>query len=186
MPEPGGAGMRGAWPAASARERSSGREEVVLDDLARRPPGTDPNEHPHLAGGAFSTASDYANVLVMLLNGGQFRGRRVLSETAVKEMFRDQTAGRPLRFNLFQAFAGLHPGRRDVRYGICNWLERVDGPSGKTLEAGAERTPGHADPLVPIGRRRVHGLESHAPVPDGRDLQAALAECPFLQVLFLR
>jgi len=99
--------------------------------------GPIPTDNPHLAGGAFSTASDYANFLVMLSNGGQFRGRRVLSEGAVKEMFRDQTAGRPLRFNPFQTFADLHPGWRDVRYGICNWLEMVDSASGRSLAASA-------------------------------------------------
>jgi CubicO group peptidase (beta-lactamase class C family) len=99
--------------------------------------GPIPTDNPHLAGGAFSTASDYVNFLVMLSNEGQFRGRRILSEQAVQEMFRDQTAGKPLRFNPFQSAADLHPGWRDVRYGICNWLERVDGALGRTLEASA-------------------------------------------------
>jgi len=104
--------------------------------------GAIPTDNPHLAGGAFSTAADYANFLVMLSNGGQFRGRRILSEKAVEEMFRDQTAGKPLRFNPFQSFADLRPGWREVRYGICNWLERVDGGSGRTLEASAPGVSG--------------------------------------------
>jgi len=99
--------------------------------------GPDSTDNPHLAGGAISTVSDYANFLVMLLNGGTFRGRRILSEASVKEMFRDQTAGKPLRFNPFQSFVDLFPGWPDVRYGICNWLERIDRASGKILEAGA-------------------------------------------------
>jgi serine-type D-Ala-D-Ala carboxypeptidase/endopeptidase len=99
--------------------------------------GPIPTDNPHLAGGAFSTVSDYTNFLVMLSNGGQFRGRRILSEKAVKEMFRDQTAGKPLRFNPFQSFADLRPDWREVRYGICNWLERIDSGSGRTLEASA-------------------------------------------------
>ena len=43
------------------------------------------------AGGLFSTARDVARYYQMLLNGGQFAGRRVLSAAAVKEMTRRQT-----------------------------------------------------------------------------------------------
>lgn len=93
--------------------------------------------NPHLAGGAWSTAGDYANFLVMLLNGGQFGPRRVLSAEAVAEMFRDQTGGSTLRFNPFEYFAELHPGWRQVRYGICNWLEAFDPADGRVLEASA-------------------------------------------------
>jgi hypothetical protein len=77
------------------------------------------------------------NFLVMLLDRGRFHGRRILSVSAVREMFRDQTRGSPLRFNHFELFAELYPGWREVRYGICNWLETVDQTSGSGLEASA-------------------------------------------------
>ncbi len=93
--------------------------------------------NPHLAGGARSTVGDYANFLIMLLDGGRFRSRQILSRAAVAEMFRDQIRGGSLRFNPFEFYAQLHPGWRDVRYGICNWLEVVDGANGRALEASA-------------------------------------------------
>jgi CubicO group peptidase (beta-lactamase class C family) len=44
------------------------------------------------AGGLFSTAADLARFCQMVLGGGQFEGRRYLSEAAVKEMTKRQTA----------------------------------------------------------------------------------------------
>ncbi|WEK18153.1 MAG: serine hydrolase [Candidatus Pedobacter colombiensis] len=38
------------------------------------------------AGGAYSTAEDYLNFLVMILNKGTFKGKRLLSESSIKEM----------------------------------------------------------------------------------------------------
>jgi CubicO group peptidase (beta-lactamase class C family) len=38
------------------------------------------------AGGAFSTPNDYMNFLVMILNKGMFKGKRILSEQSIDEM----------------------------------------------------------------------------------------------------
>ncbi len=45
------------------------------------------------SGGLFSTPSDMARVASMLMDGGTYAGRRVLSAEAVAEMGRDQTKG---------------------------------------------------------------------------------------------
>ena len=54
-------------------------------------PLDDPSRQPMPAGGLFSTASDTARFCQMLLNGGTFRGKRVLSEAAVKQLTSRQT-----------------------------------------------------------------------------------------------
>ena len=113
--------------------------------------GSGATSNPHLAGGASATAGDYANFLIMLLDGGRFRSRQVLSRAAVAEMFRDQIRGGSLRFNPFEFYAQLHPGWRDVRYGICNWLEVVDGATGRALEASAPGIFGFC-PWIDFGR----------------------------------
>jgi hypothetical protein len=87
----------------------------------------------------------------MVLNGGTFRGRRVLSESAVAEMLRDQTRGSPVRFNPFELFPDLCPGWREVRYGICNWLETLDPATGQAWEASS---PGVFGFIPWIDRRR--------------------------------
>ncbi len=43
------------------------------------------------SGGALSTADDYMNFLVMLMNKGRFRGRQILSEDAVNYLVKTQT-----------------------------------------------------------------------------------------------
>lgn len=113
------------------------RLSIPLEMTGTSCEGLRPTDNPHLAGGATSTARDYARFLSMLVNKGTLDGRRVLSEAAVAEMLRDQTGGSPLRFNPFQSFPDLHPGWRQVRYGIGSWLETVDGATGRALEASA-------------------------------------------------
>lgn len=51
----------------------------------------------YASGGLYSTPSDMARLAMMLMNGGQLGGKRILSELAVAEMGRDQTAA--LTFN---------------------------------------------------------------------------------------
>jgi CubicO group peptidase (beta-lactamase class C family) len=55
-------------------------------------PLTDPARQPMPAGGLFSTAVDVSRFCQMILNGGTLDGRRYLSEKAIKEMTRRQTA----------------------------------------------------------------------------------------------
>jgi CubicO group peptidase (beta-lactamase class C family) len=43
------------------------------------------------AGGLFSTAADLARFCQMVMNGGEFQGKRYLSEASVKEMTTRQT-----------------------------------------------------------------------------------------------
>jgi CubicO group peptidase (beta-lactamase class C family) len=52
---------------------------------------TDRSRTPKPAGGLFSTAGDVARFYQMMLNGGTWRGKRLLSEQAVAEMTRTQT-----------------------------------------------------------------------------------------------
>jgi len=50
------------------------------------------------SGGGLSTANDYMNFLIMLLNKGTFEGKRVLSEKAVAEIETAQFAQLPVRY----------------------------------------------------------------------------------------
>jgi CubicO group peptidase (beta-lactamase class C family) len=54
-------------------------------------PLPDRTRTPFPAGGLFSTASDVARFYQMMLNGGVWRGKRLLSSTAVTELTRTQT-----------------------------------------------------------------------------------------------
>lgn len=81
---------------------------------------TERNRNPMLAGGAFSTLRDYGHFLEMILNKGVYRGRRVLSEKAVREMQRDQTGKLPL------VVASNDRLGRKSHYGLGEWLDEQD------------------------------------------------------------
>lgn len=67
----------------------AGLEETTVGQL--KYPLDNPGRQPMPAGGLFSTAADLGRFCQMVLNGGEFHGKRYLSEAAVKEMTSKQT-----------------------------------------------------------------------------------------------
>ena len=61
-----------------------GLEEIKIGQLTY--PLSDRKRQPMPAGGLFSTAGDVARFCQMVLGGGEFEGKRILSEAAVKTM----------------------------------------------------------------------------------------------------
>ena len=64
-------------------------EETTVGQL--KYPLNDRTRQPMPAGGLFSTAIDTAKFCQMLLNGGTFKGKRIISEASVKQMTSRQT-----------------------------------------------------------------------------------------------
>jgi CubicO group peptidase (beta-lactamase class C family) len=87
------------WPSGGQLERlaksykpdkaNSGLEETTVGQLSY--PLDDRTRRPMPAGGLFSTAADLARFCRMILRGGEFGGKRYLSESAMKEMTTRQT-----------------------------------------------------------------------------------------------
>lgn len=50
------------------------------------------------SGGAYSSAADYMNFLIMMLNKGVFEGKRILSEKSVEEMEKMQTGQAVIKY----------------------------------------------------------------------------------------
>lgn len=96
--------------------------------------GLGPTKNPRIAGSIRTSARQYSHFLEMLLNKGVYKGRRVLSEEAVREMLRDQTGGVPIYASPWQRLESVYPEVKDMRYGIGVWLEVVD-EQGKVQEA---------------------------------------------------
>lgn len=71
--------------------------------------------------------NDYRNFLTMILAEGEFRGKRVLSKEAIREMEKDQSRGAERRS---ATLARLSAGSK---YGLGQWLDRKD-ENGQGIE----------------------------------------------------
>jgi CubicO group peptidase (beta-lactamase class C family) len=115
---------------------------MIATPLGLRHTGYGATGNPLLSEGlVYSSASDYATFLQMLLDGGIHDGRRVLSETALDEMMRDQTA----------AVTGRVSPRGDRTYGLGCWRDVVDSTTGRALLV---TSPGGGGFVPWINRRR--------------------------------
>lgn len=118
-------------------------------------------DNPRIPGGAASSGADYARFMTMILNGGTYKGRRVLSENAVMTMMEDQTLGAPIIYSPYTEYGDVDPDFPQARYGIGVWREKTDS-EGKLVEAASPGAFGFS-PWVDQQRRyagvlSVHGL----------------------------
>lgn len=112
---------------ASGKSWNTLFEEKIRKPLNLAKTGYGKTQNPRIAGGAYSTAQDYANFLQMHLNDGVFNGKRVLSAATVEEMQRDQTKGVPIAFT-------FQPDKR--RYGLGEWRDIVDS-KGRAIQVSS-------------------------------------------------
>jgi CubicO group peptidase (beta-lactamase class C family) len=86
--------------------------KFAVADKAASSPFNDGFEFLSGGGGLVSTVPDYANFCQMLVDGGQFKGRRLLKEDTVKLMFTDQLNGvaGPFQFGLGFAISEVKLG----------------------------------------------------------------------------
>jgi CubicO group peptidase (beta-lactamase class C family) len=90
-----------SWPSAQQLKRlvksykpnadKTDLEETIITQL-RYPLDDHQHRYPMPAGGFFSTAADVARFCQMILNKGEFNGKRLLSPEAVKQLTSRQTA----------------------------------------------------------------------------------------------
>jgi len=129
----GGTGLqvagRMAEVASGKRWADLFREQLAVP-LGLRATGFGRTANPRIAGGAQSTAEEYARVLEVLLRGGEGPHGRLLSAASVDAMFSDQSGGAPLVLSPY----ALYTGREATRPGFGFWLDRTDG-HGAGLEA---------------------------------------------------
>ncbi|MFM2145168.1 MAG: hypothetical protein RL732_4 [Bacteroidota bacterium] len=93
--------------------------------------------------GAQTSAADYLNFLIMLMNKGVFEGKRVLSEASVEEMSRSQLG------DLNIAYAP--PATSGFDYGLGNWIMAKD-ESGKARILTCPGLPG-SWPILDLCRK---------------------------------
>ncbi len=86
------------------------------------------NLYVNPSAGAQSTANDYMNFLVMLLNNGMFEDKRIMSEKAIEEMEKAQFANLPVKYTP-KGTEGLH-------YGLGAWLMEENAEGKGTVISG--------------------------------------------------
>lgn len=91
--------------------------------------------NPNVAGSVRTCLDDYGNFVRMLLNGGLFEGKRVISEKAVETMLTNQTGAVPIERSACQPYADIDAAFAESRYGIGCWLEEIDPVTGAAREA---------------------------------------------------
>ena len=82
------------------------------------------------SGGAKSTANDYMNFLVMLLNNGMFNGQRILSEESIREMRQTKTKPELIKY--------APKAAEGFNYALGAWVIEQD----KSSNATAMTSPG--------------------------------------------
>ncbi len=113
---------------ASGKEWTALFEEKVAASLEMA--HTDYNglgrtNNPRIAGSIRTSAREYMRFLEMLLSGGVYEGRCILSQNAISEMLKDQTCGVPIAYSPWKKFEDIY-GLNEVRYGIGCWGEIVE------------------------------------------------------------
>lgn len=93
---------------------------------------------PFLGSSVRSSAGEYLAFLRMLQAGGVHEGRRILSEQAVDELLREQTAGVDMSANPYGSYVSLLGPDFRMSYALGNWVERVatDGRAIDNSSAG--------------------------------------------------
>jgi CubicO group peptidase (beta-lactamase class C family) len=137
--------------------------EALFERLLARPLGlkrtrftpvdTGPGHSPMLAGGARSTARDYARFLAMIAENGKFDGEQVLSRVAIREMQHDQVGSAAVGSGEFveRVRGAKHTGV----YGLGVWRERVD-HEGRVLQVSSPSWAG-TYPWIDI-ERGIYGV----------------------------
>ena len=83
--------------------------------------------------GAKSSATDYMNFLIMLINKGTFEGKQILSEKSIEEMETAQFATAPIKYTPEQT--------KGFQYGIGNWIMEING-DGKATSMSCDNMAG--------------------------------------------
>lgn len=75
------------------------------------------------SGGAWSTAGDYMNFLIMMLNKGIYKGKRILTKASVEKMMQPQITASQIKYT--------PPAAEGFNYGLGVWIQET-APDGKT------------------------------------------------------
>lgn len=89
--------------------------------------------NPLTSGGIYSSAADIIKFSQMILSGGVYNGKRIISEETIKAMKADQTFGVPIYRTIWTGDAAIQ-----WRYGLGNWVQVLN-PKDNSFEEESKR-----------------------------------------------
>ena len=100
-------------------------QEKILRPLQMRNTSFSSFNAVNPSGGAVSTANDYMNFLVMILNKGMYNGKRILSEASIEMMQTAQTTSPMIKYTPNVALG--------YNYGFGEWIQETDENGQSTI-----------------------------------------------------
>jgi CubicO group peptidase (beta-lactamase class C family) len=100
-------------------------QEKILRPLQMRNTSFSSFNAVNPSGGAVSTANDYMNFLVMILNKGMYHGKRILSEASIELMQTAQTTSPMIKYTPNVALG--------YNYGFGEWIQETDENGQSTI-----------------------------------------------------
>jgi CubicO group peptidase (beta-lactamase class C family) len=100
-------------------------QEKILRPLQMRNTSFSSFNAVNPSGGAVSTANDYMNFLIMLLNKGMYNGKRILSEQSIELMQTAQTTSAMIKYAPNVA--------KGYNYGFGEWIQETDENGNSTI-----------------------------------------------------
>jgi|SRR5688572_5093500 len=97
-----------------------------------------PTANPRPEGDARSSADDYGRFLMMILQGGNIDGKRILSPGSIVEMHKDLTGGARIAYTIYEKHGGRAPHLLQARYGVGVWREKIDEGTQRVLETSSQ------------------------------------------------
>ncbi len=164
----GGGGMQ---IAGRVMEIASGQKawQTLFDERIAKPLGMvntnfyalGKTDNPLLGGGAQSSAREFSRFLQMLMNKGVWNGKRILSETAIAEMHKDQTNGIPVMLVEENKLVPHVPPEK-ANYGFGVW--RISNAlTGELIELNSQGRYGFS-PWIDVKRGMIGILSTRTPL----------------------
>jgi CubicO group peptidase (beta-lactamase class C family) len=126
-------GNAGLQICAAIIEKISGKNfETLFAERIANPLGMKNTDYgkkdvPLAAGGAYSTTKDYMNFLMMILNKGQFNGKRILSEHSIAEMEKNRVINVEIKYSPSQI--------KETKYGYGEWIDEEENGVSKAVSS---------------------------------------------------
>jgi CubicO group peptidase (beta-lactamase class C family) len=95
-----------------------------------------------VADGLYSSAEDFANFIILLMNNGWHGPNRIVSEASIREMFSNQLGGTPAVLSPSRGYLNATEVIQQYKFGLGVWIEDANPATGAAKTVSAPGTFG--------------------------------------------